>query len=357
MPSASTLRVWLAAGRAGRAARVARSGRRSSDVGATAAGGTGTTTSVGRVAADHRNCRRLRIHDPLRDGRRVRVCAPDRPALRSPDRAGQHDGGRQRERDRRPPRAEPPEARAPLDHRVIRSCRSRRRRRRRCDLSGRFVRPNRRRDLVHRRRALPRLFRQHPRQQLRQPRRNRHAAARQRRSRIEPVRGEQLLDRVPDERRQAGEHLEQEASRARRCRPGDRAPRCPRTARATCTRASRASSLRIVSWVGPRRGASSFATPKSSTLTATAAAIPRIVDQEDVLRLEVAVDDPLVVRRAERVGDLPARCAHASPPSAAAPPARAARPASRPRAAPSRCTRGRSRRRRSRRRRRFPGGG
>ena len=66
----------------------------------------------------------------------------------------------------------------------------------------------------------------------------------------------------------------------------------------------------------------SLAMPKSSTFTKSA--MPRRLHEEDVLGLQVAVNDRLLVRRAERRRDLARRCAAPRRPAGAAR-ARAAR--------------------------------
>ena len=80
---------------------------------------------------------------------------------------------------------------------------------------------------------------------------------------------------------------------------------CRRPCRGSCRRRSSSPAIVIVGEIVTRSatrrpsGSIAFARPKSSTFTVPSGA------HLDVRRLQIAVDDPLLVRRLERLGDLP----------------------------------------------------
>ena len=117
----------------------------------------------------------------------------------------------------------------------------------------------------------------------------------------------QLAERLRVERQPPGEHLVEDARRARRCRCAGRSRSAAALLGRHVRRACRGRAPVCV-LTSPARvvAAISLAMPKSSTLTKSAIAVAR--DEEDVVGLEVAVDDAVRVRRRERAADAAAMC-------------------------------------------------
>ena len=143
-------------------------------------------------------------------------------------------------------------------------------------------------------------------------------------------------------------------SRASRCRRGSTAGAAALLRRHVQRRAQHAAGPRLVR--GLAVACASLAMPKSSSLTIGSAGARPVGTQEDVVGLEVAVDDALLVRGRQRArrpaGRSRARPACRRP---AADALEVGAPGSRPRAAPSRCSARPSAWTRSRAPRRCPG--